>query len=533
MNDILFQKNFVVENAWRLKTLQDTNPASPSYGCFHYAYWRDKTSEFPDARFQEAAATLGLLAHPAFGVDESERADLLRRFHAGLLNLSRQQYREGCYDEWYKGERGFAATHFTTSAFGFAGYFLGDGLPAETRALLGRVMTRAGEWLLKRDDLVKTNHEAAATGALALIWKLTGDARFLAGAKTKLARTLAVQTDEGWFPELGGADLGYSTLILDYIATYIHLTGDKSPLPAMDRLVRFLQPHILPDMTLAPEAGLCANAYMGWLGFTLLCGELDSAAAVHAAAGQGGGVAGLKPFLADDLRLCRWSHLPLVTSLIDVTPRAVAAGSFYPAGVTYHPRAALLSYHNGNVHAYAALANGGDVRYAAPGRGIVHYPLPLLAGGGTLYSASGYNNHRPIEVTDNAVTVEAAYAVPRFFFPGFLQRLILRAGSTTALGSRFLRAMIDRQRIRKKSAVNQSAGGVAQKHGDITLKRTISFVNQDVIVEDRLTKPASLAIDSLSLGTQDVDGRCWSEIFVIKTRLTPTGAVETAVHSDR
>ena len=75
--------------------------------------------------------------------------------------------------------------------------------------------------------------------------------------RAKLAATLARQTAEGWFPEVGGMDLGYCSVLLDYVMLYCRVTGDRSPLPAMGRLVRFMLPHIHPDMTVAAEAGLC------------------------------------------------------------------------------------------------------------------------------------------------------------------------------------------------------------------------------------------------------------------------------------
>src|SRR5271168_4764510 len=107
--DFLHQLLHVGDNAKRLLAMQDQDPCSPSFGCFHYAYWRDKTSEFPDARFQEAAAALGLLSLNIF--DDWREANgwpakdvLYASFRAGLRNLAHQQYPEGCYDEWYKGE---------------------------------------------------------------------------------------------------------------------------------------------------------------------------------------------------------------------------------------------------------------------------------------------------------------------------------------------------------------------------------------------------------------------------------------------
>jgi hypothetical protein len=54
MNDYEFQKDYVLAQLPGLLAMQDQNPLSPSFGCFHYAFWRDKVSEFSDARFQEA-----------------------------------------------------------------------------------------------------------------------------------------------------------------------------------------------------------------------------------------------------------------------------------------------------------------------------------------------------------------------------------------------------------------------------------------------------------------------------------------------
>ena len=109
--DVLNQLRHVGGTADRLLTIQDRDPCSPSFGSFHYAYWRDKTSDFADVRFQEAGAMLGLLSLPAFDcLREAEGCSLQRR----PRELAKEQYPEGCYDEWYKGERGFAVTAFTT-----------------------------------------------------------------------------------------------------------------------------------------------------------------------------------------------------------------------------------------------------------------------------------------------------------------------------------------------------------------------------------------------------------------------------------
>ena len=98
--DVLNQLRHVGGAADRLLTIQDRDPCSPSFGSFHYAYWRDKTSDFADVRFQEAGAMLGLLSLPAFdALREAEgwpsRQSLMAAFRAGLANLAERAISRG------------------------------------------------------------------------------------------------------------------------------------------------------------------------------------------------------------------------------------------------------------------------------------------------------------------------------------------------------------------------------------------------------------------------------------------------------
>ena len=42
----------------------------------------------------------------------------------------------------------------------------------------------------------------------------------------------------------------------------VETSGDRDPLPAMRRLTSFMLPHLHPDGTISPEAGLCLNPYV-------------------------------------------------------------------------------------------------------------------------------------------------------------------------------------------------------------------------------------------------------------------------------
>jgi hypothetical protein len=511
--DFLAQLVHVGDAAHRLLAMQDRDPRSPSYGSFHYAYWRDKTSEFADARFQEAGAALGLLAHPAFADLGKSRgwpaADTLAAAcHAGLANLRRLQYPSGCYDEWYKGERGFAATAFTTFAYAAAAIHLGSAMASATRTLLVETLAPAAGWLERCDDLVKTNHEVVAAAALAAFFKVDGDTRWHRAALSKMDRSLAVQTPEGWFPELDGMDFGYSALVLDYLMQYRRMSGDGRAQAAASRLLHFLLPHLHPDISFSSEGGSCRNAYGGQSGYVLLAADDSAARAVTC------GLLALEDsrtrilaYLADDLRLARWSILPLIGALdlleqaADVTP---AAELPYPQGWTVHPSAAVAAHHRGDCHVYVPFA-GGAVTRVYQGADIKLDDLGLDAlKDGTAFTSLSYSGSRTAEFSDSTVSVVFDVGRAKYFFPGFAMRLLLRLGSATETTSRLTRAFIDRYRRRAKTAINQSSASVQTGGAGFRLTRSVAVDANRIVVTDSLAADDGATIE-LRLRPMPVD----------------------------
>jgi len=256
-----------------------------------------------------------LAMHPTFrdglGGIEPERLQVGAESAIGYWR--RSQHRDGSFDEWYKHEHGFAATCFSLIAFSLAYESGGSSLSAEAQTDYRDTALRCGRWLLRNDDLIKTNHEMCAAAALAVAARVLGEAEFETGAKSKFERSLECQNEEGWFNEISGMDLGYCSVLLDYAMLYHRYASDDSVVPAMKKLFSFPSRFIHPDGTVSPEAGLFLNPYVSRLGLLLLASH-DSNAAHFADRFEGTspGHDGGSPYLADDLRLTRWSHLPLV-----------------------------------------------------------------------------------------------------------------------------------------------------------------------------------------------------------------------------
>ena len=492
--DFLYQLQHVGDAAHRLIAMQDRDPLSPSFGSFHYPYWRDKTSEFADARFQEAGAALGLLAHPHFRGIGKERGwpqpvELLAAFGAGLVNLRRLQYPEGSYDEWYKGERGFAATAFTTFAFAAAAIELGDLLPADVQALLRETLARAARWLEGREDLVKVNHEVVAAAALAAYGRLCADDVALSGARDNLERSLATQQPEGWFPELRGMDFGYSALVVDYLGHYGRLVGMEQVVAPATRLIGFLAPHLHPDLTLSAEGGTCRNPYAGQAGYVLFAPHIEGAAAIarhlatlSAPASQARAMA----YLADDLRLARWSVLPLLGALAFQQSSGIGTADKlpFPQGWTVNPGAGVAAFHADRLHVYVPYAGGAVVRiYAGDTLVLADRGVECHLEGADLTSLT-YDADRTATTAPGSIVTRFNLARAGYFYPGFLLRLILRLGSVTGWSSRRLREAIDWYRKRKRTAINQSATSVGRSGGDHVLERRVEIEDGRVIVSD-------------------------------------------------
>jgi hypothetical protein len=106
--------------------------------------------------------------------------------------------------------------------------------------------------------------------------------------------------------------------------------------------------------------------------------------------------------------------------------------------------------------------------------------------GDKTFGARGYDSDRPLWVTGNAVSTSISFGETHYLFPSFLQRLLLRAGSVTPASSRFTRSLIDRYRIRRRTAAKQSAASVAGAAQRFTLERQIEIEGETVRITDVL-----------------------------------------------
>jgi hypothetical protein len=267
--------DFVLAEVPRLLSLMDRNRFSPTYGCFDRQYWKYRTIDYANARMQEACLTLALLCRNRFG-GRFYRNEKISEFAKAAVGFwSGMQNRDGSFNEYMPNEHSHVATAFSTYCAAEAYRILG----IRNESILDSLV-KAGIWLGKNEDLVVVNHDAGAVAALYMIYQITGDRRFLGYCRRKLKKVLGSQNSEGWFSEYGGADIGYQSFSIYYLAKYLRTSGDRSVLKPIENAVRFFSYFIHPDHSIGGFYGNRETGFVIPAGFEMIPGPLSRSVSV-------------------------------------------------------------------------------------------------------------------------------------------------------------------------------------------------------------------------------------------------------------
>ncbi|MFH1744081.1 MAG: hypothetical protein ABIH23_34190, partial [bacterium] len=90
---------------------------------------------------------------------------------------------------------------------------------------------------------------AASALALRCAADISGNESLSRKAEERVLELLNLQDEEGFFPEYGGADVGYHSLTISLLATYYKRTSHDSVLSALRRAIAFLNRRLFADAT--------------------------------------------------------------------------------------------------------------------------------------------------------------------------------------------------------------------------------------------------------------------------------------------
>jgi hypothetical protein len=355
-------------NLSRLLMCGDANRHSATYGCWDRAYWHYKTIDFPAATFQSVVLPLTLLyKHNLPNNYLYQNPRILELLQATLAFWSKLSGPKGSFNEWYPQEFSFVATAFTAYAVSEAFLSLQGELEPELAARLRDRLGKAGQFLLRHTDPL-SNHTAGAIAALYNIYLLQQEKAWAQGLARKLKTFLAAQNKEGWWEEYGGADLGYLSLTIDYLAKYYHKSQDASLLPALERALNFLRYFAAPDGSLGGEYTSRGTKYLMPHGLTLLAAKIPAAAVLlqHFLKGLR---AGTLPSLSavDERYLCFFfypNYLQATLALQETPPLETSRqdAELLPPQEKYFPECGFFFKRSPAYFAVSGVKKGGLVR---------------------------------------------------------------------------------------------------------------------------------------------------------------------------
>ncbi len=240
----------------RLLTLLDRNPCGDTSGMFDRDYWHFKTSDFSSASFQMG---IGILAKLYSSDTFYSRDTVLINFIEKAISSTEQiQHRDGTFDEWYPGERGWAGpTGYVLSSLCETFQLIEKELAPVIKDKLIKLISKSAISLTRTSEYhTLTNHIAMAWLALVQAKHILNSSDFdsyIDKLKNRILNNF--QQDEGWSLEYDGADPGYQSGTLCFISKGLRLISDPELESVALKSLKFISHFAYPDGSVGGAVG--------------------------------------------------------------------------------------------------------------------------------------------------------------------------------------------------------------------------------------------------------------------------------------
>lgn len=231
----------------RILSAFDTDPLSATRGWGDRFHWAWKLIDFPNSTFQGAAHGLArLLDAGLLPTWLPEKAALCRI--ATMIEATRNLLRrDGSCEEAFPYESSFCVTALVAFDLLCALDLCGSRLPLHVHEHAAGTLRPMIRFLHRADETHAfiSNHLATAAAALFRWARRSGEGR--ERAEEILDRVLSRQSPEGWFLEYQGADPGYQTLAMYYLADIHACDASDRLAEPLRRSASFLTHFAHPD----------------------------------------------------------------------------------------------------------------------------------------------------------------------------------------------------------------------------------------------------------------------------------------------
>jgi hypothetical protein len=480
----------------RLLSQLNRDPATSTYGCFDRRYWAWKLVDFPEATFQRNVHSL------CWFMDQPEIKDsvnLVESIKAGLLYAFKIQHQDGSFDQAYPNEHSYGATAFLLPDLITAYQKIKEFLSHDERMFAENRLMRSADFLYKASELhgFIANHLAGAALALLKSHQLFGEIKYKSKSNNIVERIIENQSSEGWYQEYNGADPGYQTLCMYYLAQ-IFQTGHSDKLrESMERSLHFLQFFVHPDGTFGGEYGSRRTEIYYPGGIAILAQEFPVAAEMHT-------------YMRESIRTGNTVNLididmgnlaPLLSNYIAAASivESASAGSSLPIKqkeiTQIYKSAGLAIIANPAYYAILGVSNGGVLKvFNKKTNRLVYDDCGLLGetSNGHKFSSQITNLNNPMKRDGNVFETTSTFNKIPTQFPTPFNYLLLRTANLTLMRFRFLNEAV--KKVLVKLLIN--------KNSPIPLRRIrkIEFQQKTIHIIDKIERTGPIQIKTLIQG---------------------------------
>lgn len=211
---------------------RDTN--NPAYGCFDRNWWHYRIRDFASIILQQGGYAVwearGLC--PTDLLPESFARSIAR---GACLLWNKRACLHGAFEEYYPWEQGYPPVAFSTLAIA---KLAAQGI-VEPNAIRPGLAIAARQLATRFEDKA-ANQQVAGLAALAWVRTIAPDLVPDDAYRAQRDRTLALQTNEGWYWEYDGPDLGYLAVTIDCLWDLFDATREECYRASAHRALDFL-----------------------------------------------------------------------------------------------------------------------------------------------------------------------------------------------------------------------------------------------------------------------------------------------------
>lgn len=364
-----FYSALILNSTPRVLSQIDRDPHSLTYGSCDRHYWHYKMHDFSSAILQQAGLALAILYQLDFAGNIYYGNENVKEWATSTVRYwAKIQLKDGSYNEYYPSEHGYPPTAFTL--FTSSQVYLRLGMEDPE---IEKKIRKTATFLTAHAEQQASNQEMAAVLALYSAFQVIGDPDIETSYKDKLAQFLQTQSDEGWFNEQGGADIGYLSVTLDMMGEYYAQSGDDQIIEPMSKIVDFLQYFIHPDGSIGGEYASRSTTYFLPNGLEV-ASRLNMGSAVAMANHLFSG-ARSSAFLVEGVDDRYFSHYVL-HSFVRALEKSLKNGEAEPIWpklpfevkkTGYFPQSGLLAFNQDSYQAIVGLQKGGVIKVFSRG----------------------------------------------------------------------------------------------------------------------------------------------------------------------